>query len=59
MTDKIKKPKQKLEQDYSGKVKCVFIDPPYNTGGKFGHYDLFIKMQNDRARPREIDGLGI
>jgi hypothetical protein len=21
-----------LEQDFSGKVKCVFIDPPYNTG---------------------------
>ena len=21
-----------LEQDYAGKVKCVFIDPPYNTG---------------------------
>lgn len=28
-----------LEQDYSGKVKCVFIDPPYNTGGAFEHYD--------------------
>ena len=21
-----------LEQDFAGKVKCVFIDPPYNTG---------------------------
>lgn len=28
-----------LEQDYAGKVKCVFIDPPYNTGGAFEHYD--------------------
>ena len=28
-----------LEQDYAGKVKCVYIDPPYNTGGAFEHYD--------------------
>jgi len=28
-----------LEADYAGKVKCVFIDPPYNTGSAFTHYD--------------------
>ncbi len=28
-----------LEQEYVGKVKCVFIDPPYNTGSAFEHYD--------------------
>jgi adenine-specific DNA-methyltransferase len=28
-----------LEQDYSGKVKCIYIDPPYNTGNAFEHYD--------------------
>ena len=28
-----------LEQDFAGKVKCVFIDPPYNTGAAFEHYD--------------------
>ncbi|MFV0416093.1 MAG: site-specific DNA-methyltransferase [Chthoniobacterales bacterium] len=28
-----------LEQEYAGKVKCVFIDPPYNTGQAFEHYD--------------------
>ena len=28
-----------LENDFSGKVKCVFIDPPYNTGSAFEHYD--------------------
>lgn len=28
-----------LEQDFAGKVKCVFIDPPYNTGSAFEHYD--------------------
>jgi adenine-specific DNA-methyltransferase len=26
-----------LEKDYAGKVKCVFIDPPYNTGNAFEH----------------------
>ena len=28
-----------LEQEYTGKVKCVYIDPPYNTGSAFEHYD--------------------
>jgi len=28
-----------LEAEFSGKVKCVFIDPPYNTGSAFEHYD--------------------
>jgi adenine-specific DNA-methyltransferase len=28
-----------LEQEYAGKVKCICIDPPYNTGSAFDHYD--------------------
>lgn len=28
-----------LENDYVGKIKCVYIDPPYNTGNVFEHYD--------------------
>lgn len=28
-----------LEQDYAGRVKCIYIDPPYNTGNAFEHYD--------------------
>lgn len=28
-----------LEKEYTGKVKCIFIDPPYNTGNAFEHYD--------------------
>lgn len=28
-----------LEQEFAGKIKCVFIDPPYNTGSAFEHYD--------------------
>jgi adenine-specific DNA-methyltransferase len=28
-----------LEQEFAGKVKCVYIDPPFNTGAAFEHYD--------------------
>lgn len=24
---------------YAGQVKCIYIDPPYNTGNAFEHYD--------------------
>lgn len=43
-----------LEAEYSGKVKCVFIDPPYNTGSAFEHYDdgiehsLWLSLMRDR-----------
>lgn len=43
-----------LEADYAGKVKCVFIDPPYNTGSAFEHYDdgvehsLWLSLMRDR-----------
>jgi adenine-specific DNA-methyltransferase len=43
-----------LEADYAGKVKCVFIDPPYNTGSAFTHYDdglehsIWLGMMRDR-----------
>ena len=28
-----------LEQEYVGRVKCIYIDPPYNTGSAFEQYD--------------------
>jgi len=28
-----------LLKNYSKKIKCVYIDPPYNTGSAFEHYD--------------------
>ena len=28
-----------LEKEYTGKVKCIYIDPPYNIGYAFAHYD--------------------
>jgi adenine-specific DNA-methyltransferase len=43
-----------LEQEYTGKVKCIYIDPPYNTGSAFEHYDdgvehsLWLSLIRDR-----------
>lgn len=28
-----------LEDNYAGTIKCIYIDPPYNTGSAFEHYD--------------------
>ena len=28
-----------LEQEYSNSIKCIYIDPPYNTGNAFEYYD--------------------
>lgn len=28
-----------LEQEFAGQVKCIYIDPPYNTGAAFELYD--------------------
>lgn len=28
-----------LEQQYAGQVKCIYIDPPYNTGEAFAEYN--------------------
>jgi adenine-specific DNA-methyltransferase len=43
-----------LEQEFTGKIKCIFIDPPYNTGSAFTHYDdgvehsLWLSLLRDR-----------
>lgn len=43
-----------LEQEFTGRVKCVFIDPPYNTGSAFTHYDdgvehsIWLALMRDR-----------
>lgn len=45
-----------LENEYEGKIKCIFIDPPYNTGSAFEHYDdgiehsLWLSLIRDRLR---------
>jgi adenine-specific DNA-methyltransferase len=43
-----------LEQKFTGKVKCIYIDPPYNTGSAFEHYDdgiehsIWLGLMRDR-----------
>ena len=45
-----------LEQDYSGKIKCIYIDPPYNTGQAFEFYDdgieasLWLSLMKQRLQ---------
>lgn len=45
-----------LEQDYAGKVKCIYIDPPYNTGNAFEHYDdnlehsIWLNLMHQRIK---------
>lgn len=47
---------QALQQDYSGRIKCIYIDPPYNTGSAFEHYDdniehsIWLDLMNKRLR---------
>lgn len=43
-----------LESEFAGQVKCVFIDPPYNTGSWFEHFDdglehsIWLSVMRDR-----------
>jgi adenine-specific DNA-methyltransferase len=43
-----------LEAEFTGKVKCVYIDPPYNTGSAFTHFDdglehsTWLSLMRDR-----------
>ncbi len=43
-----------LEQEFAGKIKCIFIDPPYNTGSAFKQYDdgvehsVWLSLMRDR-----------
>ena len=43
-----------LESKYAGLVKCIYIDPPYNIGAAFEHYDdnLEHSMWLNLIRPR-------
>jgi adenine-specific DNA-methyltransferase len=45
-----------LEQHFSGKIKCVYIDPPFNTQQAFEHYDdglehsIWLSLIRDRIQ---------
>lgn len=36
-----------LQESYLGKVKMIYIDPPYNTGGDFIYADDFMRSQKE------------
>ena len=44
-----------LQSSYANEVKCIFIDPPYNTGGDFFYYEdglehsRWLSMMRDRV----------
>ena len=43
-----------LESEFTGKIKCIYIDPPFNTGQAFDHYDdglehsIWLSLMRDR-----------
>src|ERR1017187_8687349 len=43
-----------LEQEFTGKIRCIYIDPPYKTGSAFAEYDdglehsIWLAMMRDR-----------
>ena len=39
-----------LQENYLGKAKMIYIDPPYNTGGDFIYHDDFMESFNDFLR---------
>lgn len=36
-----------LQESYLNKIKCIYIDPPYNTGSDFIYNDKFSKSENE------------
>jgi adenine-specific DNA-methyltransferase len=43
-----------MQQDFAGKIRCIYIDPPYNTGAAFNQYDdgvehsIWLSLMRDR-----------
>ena len=43
-----------LEQEFTGRIKCIYIDPPFNTQQAFEHYEdgiehsLWLSLMRDR-----------
>jgi len=48
-----------LQKSYLGKVKMIYIDPPYNTGNDFVYHDDFSQSQSEYdAASGAVDELG-
>lgn len=48
-----------LEATHNGKIRCIYLDPPYNTGSAFAHYDdgvehsVWLSLIRDRLQIAE------
>ncbi len=48
-----------LQESYLGKIKMIYIDPPYNTGGDFVYKDNFAQnVEEFKLDDAQIDELG-
>lgn len=48
-----------LQESYLNKIKCIYIDPPYNTGNDFIYKDNFSKSSdNELENSGQIDEFG-
>ena len=48
-----------LQKSYQGKVKMIYIDPPYNTGNDFVYHDDFAMSADEYAEASgSVDELG-
>ena len=48
-----------LQKSYAGRIKMIYIDPPYNTGNDFVYDDNFTEpLQEYLRRTGQIDGEG-
>ena len=48
-----------LQKSYLGKVKMIYIDPPYNTGNDFVYHDVFARSQKEEnLAAGNVDELG-
>jgi adenine-specific DNA-methyltransferase len=44
-----------LQETYLGKVKMIYIDPPYNTGGEFLYNDNFVEREEEHRKTAGAD----
>lgn len=48
-----------LQESYLNKIKCIYIDPPYNTGSDFIYNDKFSKSENEElVESGQVDEVG-
>jgi adenine-specific DNA-methyltransferase len=49
-----------LQKSYAGRVRLIYIDPPYNTGGDFVYADDYVdSLQNYKRQTGQVDDGGV